>query len=354
MGSDMDGEAASDQLGISISLSADGNYLAMGTPLNDENGGLAGHVRVFSWDGTEWTQLGSDIDGEAGDQSGWSVSLSADGNYLAIGARFNNGNGGNAGRVRVFNWDGTEWTQLGNDINGEAAGDQTGWSVSLSADGSRLAAGAPPNDGNGNAAGHVRIYDWDGTEWIQLGNDIDGEAAGDRLGGSVSLSADGSILAIGATQDDGTGNRAGYTRIYRWDGTEWTQLGSDINGEAAGDEAGIRVSLSSDGSRLAVSAVYNDGNGEDSGHVRVFGDILSSTNYATGPDFSVFPNPARDEVYFRSGNVDQLQMFDSMGRLIIDEKRPGQSINISNVLAGVYFLKIVIDEMTYSVRLVKQ
>jgi hypothetical protein len=350
----MDGEAASDQLGISISLSADGNYLAMSTPLNDENGGLAGHARVFSWDGTEWNQLGSDIDGEAGDQSGWSVSISADGNYLAIGARFNNGNGGNAGRVRVFNWDGSEWTQMGADIDGEAAGDQCGWSVSLSADGSRLAVGAPINDGNGNRAGHVRVFSWDGTEWTQMGSDIDGNTAEDWLGYSVSLSSNGNLLAVGAPQIEGTGDKAGYTRIYRWDGTDWTQSGIDINGEAASDEAGFRVSFSSDGSRLAVSAIYNDGNGEDSGHVRVFGDILSSTDYTTGTDFSVFPNPASNEVHFQGVDVDQVQIFDYMGRLIIDEKRPGQSFNISNVLAGMYFLKIVIDEMTYSVRLVKQ
>ena len=39
----------------------------------------------------------------------------------------------------------------------------------------------------------------------------------------------------------------------------WTQLGSDINGEAAGDTSGVSVSLSSDGKRVAIGAIHNDG-----------------------------------------------------------------------------------------------
>ena len=78
---------------------------------------------------------------------------------------------------------------MGADLDGEAAGDFFGWSVSQSADGSRLAAGAQQNDGNGANAGHVRVYDWNGSAWVQVGADIDGEAGGDFFGWEVSLSA---------------------------------------------------------------------------------------------------------------------------------------------------------------------
>ncbi|MGA1555701.1 MAG: hypothetical protein ACO4AY_06675, partial [Ilumatobacteraceae bacterium] len=121
-----------------------------------------------------WTQLGADIDGATPDiESGNAVSLSADGTTVAIGAA--NANDG-TGYVSVLRWDGTTWTQLGADIDGEAAGDRSGHSVSLSADGTTVAIGAPENDGNGNGAGHVRIHHWDGSAWTQLGTDIDGEA----------------------------------------------------------------------------------------------------------------------------------------------------------------------------------
>ena len=56
------------------------------------------------------------------------------------------------------------------------------WSVSLSSDGTRVAIGATGNDGNGNDAGHVRIYTYSAGSWTQLGADIDGEAADDNSG----------------------------------------------------------------------------------------------------------------------------------------------------------------------------
>ena len=92
---------------------------------------------------------------------------------------------------------GADWTQIGKDVDGEAAGDIK-IAVSMSADGSIIAVGAPGNDGNGADSGHVRVYrNIDGT-WSQMGKDIDGEASPDYSGFSVSLSSDGTVLAIGA------------------------------------------------------------------------------------------------------------------------------------------------------------
>ncbi|WKN42934.1 choice-of-anchor D domain-containing protein [Tunicatimonas pelagia] len=269
-GNDIDGEAE-DRSGTSVSLSADGNTLAIGAP-NDFLGlGPAGYVRVYTWNGTAWTRRGNDIDGEAiGDVSGVSVSLSSDGNTLAIGAPGNGGTGESAGHVRVHTWNGTAWIQRGNDIDGEAAGDRSGRSVSLSSDGNTLAIGAPFSDGTGESAGHVRVHTWNGTAWIQRGNDIDGEAAGDFSGFSVSLSSDGNTLAIGAPNDLFGSGTAGHVRVYTWNETAWIQRGSDIDGEAIGDVSGTSVSLSSDGNILAIGASGNDGAGSDAGHVRVY------------------------------------------------------------------------------------
>jgi len=258
----------------SVALSSDGSRVAIGEFRSDGNGTRSGRVRIYEWDGSTWTQLGLDIDGEAaGDESGWSVSLSSDGSRVAIGA---DRNVHGSGHVRIYEWDGSTWTQLGPDIDGEG---RSGGSVSLSSQGNRVAIGAV---GNGNWVGHVRIYEWNGSTWTQLGLDIDGEAAGDLSGGSVSLSSDGNRLAIGAYRNDGSSNdyfyNSGHVRVYDWNGSNWTQLGIDIDGEAAGDESGWSVSLSSDGSRVAIGAPRNDGNnGVASGHVRVY-DLTGGTN----------------------------------------------------------------------------
>ena len=265
IGSDIDGEAAGDYSGFSVSLSSDGTAVAIGAHLNDGNGADSGHVRVYEWNGNAWIQKGADIDGEAeGDYSGFSVSLSSDGTVVAVGAQRN---GAYSGHVRVYGWNENAWQQKGADINGEAEGDRSGVSVSLSSDGTVVAIGAIRNDGNGSDAGHVRVYEWNENAWQQKGADIDGEAEGDESGRSVSLSSDGTKVAIGAPYNNGS---AGHVRVYEWNENAWVQRGADIDGEAGGDRSGQRVSLSSDGTKVAIGAPYNDGTGISAGHVRVY------------------------------------------------------------------------------------
>ena len=167
------------------------------------------------------------------------------------------------------------YTLISADIDGEAAFDYSGYSVSLSSDGTTVAIGAHYNDGNGSNSGHVRIYAWNSTTsaWEQQGADIDGEAENDLSGRSVSLSSDGTTVAIGAIENDGNGSNSGHVRIYAWNSTTsaWEQQGADIDGEAENDLSGWSVSFSSDGTTVAIGARFNEGsNGPSSGHVRIY------------------------------------------------------------------------------------
>ena len=271
VGEDIDGEASGDWSGYSVSLSSDGSRLAVGAFFNDAGGSNSGHVRIYEYDSSTWNQVGADIDGEAADDnSGLSVSLSLNGTVVAIGARGNDGGGSGAGHVRVYEYDSSTWIQVGADIEGESAGDQSGYSVSLSSDGSRLAVGAPYNDDGDTDAGQVRVYEYDTSTWVQVGVDIDGEASNDRSGIFVSMSSEGTVVAIGAHRHDGVGSDSGYVRVYEYDSSTWVQLGGNIEGEAAGDFSGVAVSLCGGGTRVAIGAKANDGGGTDSGHVRVF------------------------------------------------------------------------------------
>ena len=87
---------------------------------------------------------------------------------------------------------------------------------------------------------------------VQRGSDIDREAAKDYSGRSVSISNDGMTVAIGAPDNDGNGVNSGHVRVYTWDGLSWVQQGSDIDGEASEDWSGRSVSLAWDGSIVAV------------------------------------------------------------------------------------------------------
>jgi hypothetical protein len=250
IGGDIDGEIEDDQSGFSVSLSNDGSVVAIGGTLNDGNGLNSGHVRVYRYNPNKneavtdensenfgpigWDRISGDINGEAaGDESGYSVSLSADGSVVAIGAPFNDGNGVDSGHVRVFQIaKRNPWVQQGLDIDGEAAHDKSGFSTSLSGDGSIVAIGSFMAN---EATGNVRVYSNESGLWKQVGSNIDGEAPVDQSGGSVSLSHDGTILAIGAQYNDGNGSNSGHVRVYKNISDSWQQIGSDIDGEATGD-----------------------------------------------------------------------------------------------------------------------
>ena len=242
IGDNIDGDVTIARLGNSVSLSGDGQRMAVGT------GRDTGRVEVLEWDGTAWNQMGADIFNGGGTRD---VSISWDGSILAVGADTLN-------LVRMFQWNGVAWTQMGNDITSVAGvNDFTGNSVSLSSSGTRVAVGSYYY--NENYTGYVRVFEWDGAEWILLGPGLQGDNPGDAFGISVSLSGDGQRLAVGGDKNDDNGHETGHARIYQWRSTEhiWEQLGSDINGDNQ-EWLGHSVSLSGDGTRVAIGAPYRN------------------------------------------------------------------------------------------------
>ena len=156
-----------------MSINQDGTRVALGAPF----GGWThqqGHVRVFEWIPglSGWRLLGAQLDG-GGNQYwfGSAVCLSSDGTRLAVGAPYKAGSA--AGAVSVFEWDSgtTSWGQLGADIDGTQLQEKSGWSVDLSADGTRVVVGAPYHDGAGSDEGNARVYEWDSgtTAWVEVG-----------------------------------------------------------------------------------------------------------------------------------------------------------------------------------------
>lgn len=131
--------------------------------------------------------------------------------------------------------------------------------------------GSPFNDHGGEDSGKVRVYEWRNDLWRTLGNEIIGESKGDLMGSAISFNANGTYLAIGAPFSDGNGKDSGQVRVYGLYDGHWLPLGNPIQGRKAGDLFGSTVKLNANGSRMAIGAPFSDCNGKDSGQVMVYG-----------------------------------------------------------------------------------
>jgi len=269
IGSSIDGEFEGDYFSQSLSLNSDGSILAVGAPWNDENGDNAGNVRVFQNNSGNWEQIGDNISGEiAGDKFGYSIGINSSGDIVAIGAT-QSSNGG-TGYVKIYQNNSGTWEQIGDKIIGDNADDGFGKSISINDDGSIIAIGAPWNDNIANSSGLVKIFQNNADTWEQIGETLYGNLYMDNYGNSVSLSGNGTILAIGVPSHDG-GTGFGYTAIYQNIGGTWTQVGDNIDAENGGDMFGVSVSLNTAGSIVAIGGTWANEN--NSGHVKIFQNI---------------------------------------------------------------------------------
>ena len=301
---------AGDRFGDSLSLSDDGNTLAVGAWIEQSNASgingnqadnsadYSGAVYVFTRSGTAWTQQAyvKASNTAAGDQFGEIVSLSGDGNTLAVGTRLEDSNAtginGNqtdnsangAGAVYVFTRSGTVWSQQAyvKASNTEAM-DWFGWAASLSGDGNYLAVGATREssvsagvnrDQTNNlagSAGAVYVYKRTGNTWAQQAYVKScNPTVGQEYGFAVSLSFYGNTLAVGAPSEDSSSiniynhrgcfvntnaSNAGAVYVITRSGTAWSQQAYIKASNTDGfDWFGWTVSLSGDGDTLAVTA----------------------------------------------------------------------------------------------------
>lgn len=287
-----------DSFGHVVTLSGDGETLAVASRseagsaqgingADDDLAPNAGAVYVYRHAGDTWVQEAyiKGLNTEAGDQFGiFGVSLTHDGNMLAVGAPFessaipgdpSDNSSWAAGAVYVFERTDGEWAQSAYLKSDSPAGtEQFGYSVNISADGNTLAVGGP--DGPGN----VYMFDRIGGVWTQVTRLVaPNREYPDEFGIALALSADGSTVAIGAhweasaspgvgaDQDDNSAYEAGAVYIFSRDdllGWQFEEYLKASNPDA-GDFFGSRhnIAISADGSWVAVCAPGEDGDGVD-------------------------------------------------------------------------------------------
>ena len=312
LGETINGDSSTSNFGQTLSSNSDGTIVAVGAPNYSLVNSLTniGQVNVYKYDENNgWNQLGQSIDGTIENENfGESISLSSNRNIIVIGSP-------NTNNVKTYYLSNNNWVQFGSDIVGNSD-DNFGKSLSLSADGTILAIGAP----NYNNKGSVKVFklkeiinlqynveltlnltpgEWDDEiSWLIKNSDgitvRESQDYPDRITTDTNLLTETFVLPEGeytfvGNDSFGDGwNGASITirnintnKIYLdkftfGNGTTyettfiindesndvWTQVGSDIEGEAIGDNFGHSVSLSGDGNILVVGAPYNENKGE--------------------------------------------------------------------------------------------
>jgi len=253
------------QQGTSVSLSGDGNTDIVGGPLdNNEAGSEAGAAWVYTRSRGVWSQQGPKLVGTGlpvNPSVGISVSISGDGNTAIVGT--------GAQAALVYTRSGDLWSQQAKLVGtgGAGFGVSQGFSVSISGDGNTAIVGAPfDNIGNCGssdcASGAAWVFTRSGGVWTQQGDKLVGTGAAGyaNQGRSVSLSGDGDTAIVGGNRDN---DFVGAAWVFTRSGGVWTQQGDKLVGTGAGSafpHQGSSVSISGDGNTAIVG-----GPGDNSG-----------------------------------------------------------------------------------------
>lgn len=327
-----------------VSFNEDGSLLAIRRFYKEGVGSssiIKGIIRIYKNNNDNWVQVGNDLYGDSDVlNTGFNVNFNKEGSLVAISAMKNINQGQlDLVHVNVYINKNNQWKQVGESININADYPLNS-SLSISGDGSTIAIGAY-NSLDKPRTGYVHVFENTQNEWIIKGNVINGESSHDHFGSSISLNSDGSIIAIGGKYNDENGINSGHTRIYKYN-DNWNQVGVDINGDLSQDEFGSFVSLSSDGSKVAISALKNDSNGTHSGQVKVYdlNAILSSDSFVLSK-FTIYPNPVKNKftVLVKDNLIlEKIYIYNSLGQFIKSSKK--STMNTSNLKSGVYFLQV--------------
>ncbi len=247
-------------------LAADGDYVVVGAPWDDDKGEQSGSAYILKRDGTTWSQQAKLIPSDGGADNRFGIAVDISGDYVLIGAFFDNDFGTRSGSAYIFKRNGTIWSEQAIlQANDGAEGDWFG--VSLAIDDDYAAVGSRYNDNEkGTDAGAVYIFKRDGSIWTQKQKLMASDGAADDLFHEVDLF--GNQLVVGAYQDDDKGDNSASIYVFSNNGTSWIEQEklTASDGEK-GENFGCDISMNS--TRMVVGAYRDDDNGANSGSIYV-------------------------------------------------------------------------------------
>mgnify|MGYP002620846272 CR=1 FL=1 len=292
--SPIDGNNINDLSGFSVDISGDGSRIVVGSPMYNTSGDYssrnnAGKVRIFDFNlYSNSYEESAEILGTRDDECfGTCVALSEDGNRLACSSLngsatfyesdtqstgwFTSGKTTSIGSVKVFDYDGSSWNQVGGDILGNE-NSAFGWSIDLSSSGTRLVVGAPGNNS------YSCVYQEINGTWDQvIFASPTGYSGEDQEGIKVAISNDGKRIVSSATLAN---SGAGKVRIFEESAGQWNQIGTTFSPIVGGSKRiGLYMAFAKNGKRVVFGNFFQDATDDFNPCYNVFEESSTSGNW---------------------------------------------------------------------------
>jgi hypothetical protein len=237
-----------------IEMSNDGNTFI---EVQHDPSGNSEIARIYTYNGTAWIPKGKDLIPTA--FYGYfaeSISISDDGNIIALGSPgwSNNSATYGVGRVDIYKWNGTQWNVHGNLLRGSNNGEEFGITIALSGNGNAILINSSNEP---SYTGFVQYYRYNGSAWQKLGSTLSGSSLEEFGFLGLSISTTGTRFAIGSASALGG---KGRVQVFDVEGTNIVKKGQEFYGSSLGAHLGYYVSISGDGNRLALGESYPNEN----------------------------------------------------------------------------------------------
>ena len=290
---------------------------------------------TYEWNGNNWIQIGNGLSTSAISEV---IDFNDSGTLFGV-ALVSNDTFPVVFDVEIYQLQNNNWVQKGNTIvNPLLAVNQFDFTFSFNELNDRFVLGCGSCSDFNNTAGAAIVYEYSNDKWQQRGQKIIGDQAFYRLGTDVALDATGNKLIIGQPFCDCFGDEAGEIKLFEYDNASfsWNQTLS-INGQFAGNRFGSFVDISNSGDIIsAASASFIQ-------QVRVFD--VSTLGIAENQlaDIDIYPNPVQDNVHIKLDQKAKLAIYSLKGEKVFSGyslRSGGNTLDLSHLSSGVYFIKI--------------
>ncbi|KAF0142115.1 MAG: hypothetical protein FD122_952 [Stygiobacter sp.] len=339
-----------------LSLAVSGNELYVGG-LFASAGGITAN-NIAKWNGSNWSAVGNGFDNAV-------TSLAVIGTDIFAGGFFEHS--GNLLINKIAKWNGTNWLSLNNGVDNNVWNIMNlAWVHAMATEGNQIYAGGTFEVADGLWANN--IAKWNGSSWSALGlgsGGVDSDV--------MALAFMGGNLYTGGnftnTNPANPSASVSANRIAKWDGSNWSALGSGMFGNSGCSVAALAVigdDLYAAGTFYSAGGVYanNIAKYSCSGNLTSIGD--DNSNYTLPQQFELsqnYPNPFNPTSTIRyniaSAGFVKISVYDILGReirvLVNEEKSPGHyevQFDAGNLSSGVYFYTIRTRDYSQSKKMI--